>query len=391
MKNRIIILFASILAISVSCNDVVTYKEDLPDRFSNSGSPQIDAVFDIYDDDMSTPLTTGSLAQIIHITGKNLANPTSVSFNGLEADLSQCYCENEDSYILIPRLMPDEVDNKLVYATPQGKTSIDFAVSVPQLVVNGLVNEFALPGSTVKVDGDYFDLFGFGTEGSSSSVKIGETPVEIASVSEEAMYIVIPEDTPDNSFLTFSWNDVTLGAQSKNIPYRNTSYLFFNDFETTGFWDANLAATILTDGTADGDPESLGYKFFRFKNSYSAWTWNSLGMGDGWYYDTPENWATDYVFRFELWTNSANPIPAYEGNCGIFVQLNLKANVSLDFGGVAKNTGGEWVTCSFPLGTVASEMPANGDYWGFAITVQPPTDWTVDFAVANFRIEPANY
>lgn len=394
MKNRIIILFASILAVSVSCNDVVTYKEDLPDRFVNEGRPAIDAIYDIYDADLTTPLTTGSLAQIIHIKGKNLANPTSVSFNGIDADLSQCYCENGDSYILIPRVMPDAVDNKLVYTTPQGSTSIDFEINVPQLVLNGLANEYALPGSTVKVNGDFFDLFGFGEEESTASIMVGDTPVEIASVTEDAMFIVIPEGTPDNSLFTFSWNDVSLGAQTKNIPYRNTSFLFFKDFETTGFWDANLAATILTDGTGEGDPESLGYKYFHFKNSYSAWTWNSLGMGDGWYYDTPADWKENWVFKCEVWTNPAIPIPAFDGSAspqGIIVQLNLKANVALDFGGASYNTGGEWVTYSCPLAAVASEMPANGDYWGFAFTVQPPVDWTVDFAFANFRIEPANY
>lgn len=391
MKKTIIILSVCVLA--AACNDIVTYDTDLPDRYSNSGAPVIEAVYDIQDDSLKTPLSEGALAQIIHIVGKNLANPQSVSFNGIDADLDKCYCENENSYILIPRVMPDAMNNTLVYKTAQGSASIDFEISVPELKLGGLANEFARAGDTVRVAGDYFDLYGFGVEGSDASITIGETPVEIAAAGESGLYIVIPEGTPDKALITFSWNSIKLGPQTKKVPFRNTTYMFFRNFSTTGFWDASLADEVLTDGTGEGDPESPGYKFFRFKNSYASWSWNSLGMGDGWYYETPEDWATNWVFKFELWTNPAKPLPAYNAaaNQGLFVQLNLKVNVALDLGGGALNTGGEWMTFSFPLSTVASEMPAFGDYWGFAFTIQPPTDWDVDFAVANFRIEPENY
>ena len=391
MKKTIIILSVCVLA--AACNDIVTYDTDLPDRYSNSGAPVIEAVYDIQDDSLKTPLSEGALAQIIHIVGKNLANPQSVSFNGIDADLDKCYCENENSYILIPRVMPDAMNNTLVYKTAKGSASIDFEISVPELKLGGLANEFAHAGDTVKVAGDYFDLYGFGVEGSDASITIGETPVEIAAAGESGLYIVIPEGTPDKTLITFSWNSIKLGPQTKKVPFRNTTYMFFRNFSTTGFWDASLADEVLTDGTGEGDPESPGYKFFRFKNSYASWSWNSLGMGDGWYYETPEDWATNWVFKFELWTNPAKPLPAYNAaaNQGLFVQLNLKFNVTLDLGGGALNTGGEWMTFSFPLSTVASEMPAFGDYWGFAFTIQPPTDWDVDFAVANFRIEPENY
>ena len=391
MKKTIIILSVCVLA--AACNDIVTYDTDLPDRFSNSGAPVIEAVYDIQDDSLKNPLTEGSLAQFIHIVGKNLAQPLSVSFNGIEAELDKCYCENENSYILIPRVMPDAVDNRLVYRTAQGSTSVDFAISVPRLELIGLSNEFAHAGSTVKVAGNYFDLYGFGREGSGASISIYGDPVEIASIDQDGLYIVIPEGTPDQTLITFKWNDLKLGPQTKNIPFRETSYLFFGNYATTGFWSPSLAATILTDGTGEGDPESPGYKFLRFNSKYASWTWNSLGMGDDWNYDLPADWADSWVFKFELWTNPAKPIPSYRAatNEGLLVQIELKTNVALDLGGVAFNSGGEWVTCSFPLGQVASEFPANGDYLDFALTIQPPTDWDVDFAVANIRIEPENY
>lgn len=395
MKTRHILIATALLAGVFSCSKVVTYKDELPDRFVNEGAPVIDSVFDIQDGKLERKLTEGSLAQIIHIKGKNLAKPEKIAFNGIEADLDKCYCENEDSYVVIPRVLPSDVSNTIEYVTKEGRTSFDFTVNIPQLVLTGLSNEFAAAGSSVKVEGDFFDLFGFGVEGSAASVKIGDTPVQVDSVSETYMSIVIPEDTPDNSIITFSWEDVTLGAQTKKIPYRNTSYLFFGNFDTAGFWSEDLKAKHLTDGSASGDPVSQGYRFLRFNGTFGGWSWNSVGLGDGWYYDTPADWATNWVFKLEVWTNPAIPIPAYDAHAsspnGVFVQLNLKENTPLDFGGSAINTGGQWKTFSFPLGEIVSEMPANGDYWGFAFTIQPPSDWTVDCAFANFRIEPANY
>ena len=379
-----------LMGLAAACSKVVTYETDLPDRFANDGAPQIDSIFDIRDGALENKLAEGALAQLIHIKGRNLAKPVSIEFNGVPADLDECYCENADSYVRIPRMMPGEVSNRLVYRTSAGVAEYEFPISIPELELTGLANEYAPPGSSVRVVGDYFDLFGFGTEGSGASVSLNGAPVQIDSVSASWMSVIIPEGTPDNSLLTFSWNDMKRGKQTRRLPYRNTQYLFFGDFGTAGFWSDALRSEHLTDGSADGDPASPGYRFLRFNKEIAGGAWYSIGLGDGWYYETPEDWATDWVLKFEIWTNPARPVPAYSYS-GLMIQLNLKENVGLDLGGVPFNTGGEWRTLRFPLGSIVSEMPKYGDYWGFAFTVSPPTDWSVDFAVADFRIEPANY
>ncbi len=397
MKTSRYIVALLLLPALFSCSKVVTYKTDLPDRFVNSGAPQISAVYDIYDGELEQPLEGGSLAQLIRITGKNLAHPTSVTFNGIAANLDECYCENENSYIPIPRVLPTEVSNKLVYTTSEGSTSVDFSVSIPQLSLKGLKNEFALPGTSVQVSGDFFDLFGFdkykaGEDGATASITIGDTPVQIDSLTESYMSIVIPEGTPDNSIITFNWEDVTLGAQTKDIPYRQTDAMFLGDFSGIGFWSGDMRDALLTDGTRADDPaEYLGYPYFHFDTAIPAWTWYSCGMGGNFPFDIDwDSQMESLVFKCEIWTNNSFPIPAYS-EAGILVQFNTKDNVSLDLGGGAVNTGGKWVTFSWPLSSVASEMPEQGAYWNFCLTVQPPVDWTVDFAMANFRIEPANY
>ena len=378
------------LAAAVACSDIVTYKRDLPERFVNQGAPAISAIYDIRDDKMDIPLPGGTLAQTLHIKGENLSNPVSITFNGLEADLEKCYCENKDSYVLIPRVIPEKVDNKLVYTTAEGSVTYEFPVTIPELSLVGLADEFALPGNSVQVVGDFFDLFGFGGEDPKATISIGNTPIQVDSLSETYMSVYIPEDTPDCSLLTFSWNDINLGPQMRSIPFRNTRWLLFGDFGTTLYWGNVNSKKVLTDGTKPGDPPSPGYKFLRFNMTVPASTWTSLGVEDNWPFDTPPDWEK-WVFKFELCTASARPIPAYTSE-GLFFQFTNKGkNVSVDFGGVAVNTGGKWRTFSFPLSAFAEQLPSNGECWDLAISMQTPVGWDLDFSIANMRIEPKEY
>ena len=239
------------LAAAVACNDIVTYKRDLPERFVHQGAPAISAIYDIRDDKMDIPLSGGTLAQTLHIKGENLSNPVSITFNGLEADLEKCYCENKDSYVLIPRVIPEKVDNKLVYTTAEGSVTYEFPVTIPELSLVGLADEFALPGNSVQVVGDFFDLFGFGGEDPKATISIGNTPIQVDSLSETYMSVYIPEDTPDCSLLTFSWNDINLGPQMRSIPFRNTRWLLFGDFGTTLYWGNVNSKKVLTDKGAE--------------------------------------------------------------------------------------------------------------------------------------------
>ena len=93
----------------------------------------------------------------------------------------------------IPRTIPGEVNNKLYYETELGNTSVDFTVQIPEVSISGLYNEFALPGSSIKVNGAYFDLYGFGGGEESSTITMNGVALEVDSLTEQYMSIVIPE------------------------------------------------------------------------------------------------------------------------------------------------------------------------------------------------------
>ena len=136
-----------------ACSDVV----DIPsyDPYSCNGAPVIEAIYDAQDvSETPQAITGGVLNQMIKIKGKNLSHVKSISFNGLEVDVrSAAYAERDFCNVTIPRKIPEEVDNKLVYTTEQGSVTVDFPVNIPTLKLDGLKNEFALQGDKVQVMG----------------------------------------------------------------------------------------------------------------------------------------------------------------------------------------------------------------------------------------------
>ena len=64
----------------------------------------------------------------------------------------------------IPRALPKEVTNTIYITTKHGELSIPFVVSIPDLTINGLKNDFTQPGDTTVITGDNFDLYGITIE-----------------------------------------------------------------------------------------------------------------------------------------------------------------------------------------------------------------------------------
>ena len=196
-----------------SCSDVV----DIPsyDPYSCDGAPVIEAIYDAQDvSETPQAITGGVLNQMIKIKGKNLSHVKSISFNGLEVDVRHAaYAERDFCNVTIPRKIPEEVTNKLVYTTEQGSVTMDFPVNIPNLQLDGLKNEFTLQGDKVQVMGDYFDLYGFSKDEELNTATITihnddlgySEVIPTDSITETYMGILIPKDAPDNSLITFVW------------------------------------------------------------------------------------------------------------------------------------------------------------------------------------------
>ena len=408
-------LWACLTLFLTACSDVVKFNDEKEDLFSNNGSPVISAVYDATNDD-AAPITAGVLKQFIRLKGQNLANPKHVNINGVEVDVRDIYAESANSWIHIPRVVPESPTGILVYETQQGTVTINFDVSIPHMELEGLENEFVLPGNEVKVKGDYFDLFEFNdtTDASTASIVITNDAlgyrqvIKTDSCTEDYTGIIIPKDCPDNSLITFSWQEMGQNY-SKSIPYRMSDQLMFGNFDGDLGWWNDWGRGLVTDGTKEGDPVSLGYNFLRLTGTFGAWDWNSTGFGCNWrWLDASAN-PENYVVKFEVWTNSSNPFYSYgtndvynDKNGGYCFTMN-NGEPRRQFDPVSEfnltNTYGKWVTVAMPLDEMIQNkpLPTSPDQWvNFEFVCQPnPVDgvsaWNVDHAWGQFRIEPRNY
>jgi hypothetical protein len=384
-------LLLMMLVSFASCQDIVTYNDGYDDGMTSTGAPKITAVYQVGDTALTTPITQANLKDMLHIRGTNLSKVKKVLFNDVEVPLNTIYAKATDSYLPIPRVVPGETTNKLVYTTELGEATYDFVVNVPDLKLTGLTNEFALPGDTVQVAGDFFDLYGFTKDGSgTASITMNGTALTVDSLTSDYMSIIIPATAADNSVITFNYTDKTGSQVSTNVPYRQTQTLIWPDlanYTQYGLW---AGTDNIVDGTGSGQPKALYGSYVRVKGSYSAWSWNNLPCG-GFSFSNADAVANpgDYYFKFEV--NSASEYPFYDSSSfGYIFQLNNASYAWNPSSEASYNTYGQWKTIEIPLTSVATGGMATG-WVNFYFILQPNSAWSVEHNFANFRIEKKTF
>jgi hypothetical protein len=404
-------LSISAALVMTACSDVVDYKDNIEDVFASNGAPVISAIYDVQDTaSVPTPLNGGVLNEMLRISGENLSHVKKVTFNGLEVDTRSVYAESKNSYLKIPRKIPEVQTDTLVYETEQGVVTRYFPVTIPKMSLVGLRNEFAKKGDKVQVSGENFDLFGFNdtTAASTASIIISNVDssytkqIKTDSINEEYMGIEIPKNCPENSLITFTWYE--MGTKyTKSIPYRMSKDLMFGNFDGDLGWWNDWGKGLVCDGTASGAPASLGYQYLRVTGSYDSWSWNSTGFGLNWRFAEASANPANYLLKFEVNTNSSYPFYNYGDNGakgakngGYNITLN-GAKVRCQFDPVSSgltNTYGKWVTVSLPLDQACLDaIPAVDSWCSLEFVMQPNNSdgWKVDHSFGQFRIEPKNY
>ena len=362
-----------------SCNNIVDYADGYTpaDQLANTGAPQISAVFDVADTQRSTPITEGTLNQMVVLVGDNLNNVTRIAFNTVECNLSEVYTQKQQAIVRIPSKLSMEHVNKIEYTTDKGTATFDFTIPFPALTVSHLDNEFMWAGGDVTVHGSNFDLYDF--EGGTSTVTIGGTTVMPTDITSSTMKLHIPEGTPDNSKILFTWNDDNGQQQQKALPFRPSSALLYGDF---------AGVQMSVDGSVTVVAESTdGYGNLHFTGSYGAWAWNTIDLSCN-MIATPvvDNAALDnYVLKFELQTATNFPVTE---NTGLQFCFNWGDSYAWNpADGLGINTLGQWQTVALPLAPMATKGISAPNTWQtLRIIFQPHADYEADFRLANLRI-----
>ncbi|GHV43626.1 hypothetical protein FACS1894180_3260 [Bacteroidia bacterium] len=386
MKNILIntakFLFIALLCTTTACQeDIVTWDDNLTDETTPNGAPKIEYVTRASDTaSVKTPITEGNLSEMVAIYGENLSQVQSLFFNDVEADLATVYAVNSHIIVPIPRLLPNEVTNKIKVTTSQGTVEYDFTVNIPPLVITGLYNEFCSAGDTVDIVGNNFDLYGLTGDG--AQITINGAALTIIKSNASALTVVIPAGTPDNTAIEISSAEMD---SPQTVKFRNFGQILQNYGD--GVWGDT--EKYKTDGTHSGDPKPLeGVPVFQRVNAaLDAWSWN---VPYAWGYNGIDDWnasPTDWQLKFEVNTNK----PFSVGDIlfmGYPNNENTRYHWNPAVGGISFDTYGKWktVTIEYTQLVAVGWAPVVGGWNDFGFVYQPHEAATVDFSIANARM-----
>lgn len=385
MNKYVLMLFClSSLSYSLtSCDDIVDYNVNYTpaDQIANNGAPVIKAVYDVADTAFVNPINEGTLNQTVVLVGENLNSVQSVSFNTIACDMKNVYTMSTKAIVQIPSKLSMEQVNKIAYTTAQGSTTYDFVIPFPDLIVSSLACEFTNAGESVMVYGKNFDLYDF--EGGTSTIKLNGQQLGVGSITSESMKVLVPEGTPENSELVFSWQTNGI-SYNTSLPFRPSANLLFGDFSGVSM---NIDGTVKMAVEGDegiGASAWLNQNNLHFTGSYSAWAWNTIDLSCN-MVDVTVDDVNDFVLKFEVLTPTNFPLTEQTGlqfcfNWGDSYAWN-PAN------GLGINTFGQWQTVSIPLAPMATKgISEPGKWQTLRIIFQPHAAYDADFRLANFRI-----
>ncbi len=367
------------LAVTItSCDDIVNYNEGYTpaEQLSNTGAPVIRAVYDVADTARLTPITEGALNQMVVLVGDNLNQPSRISFNTVECNLSDVYTQKSQAIVRIPSTLSMEHVNKIEYTTSQGIATYDFVIPFPKLTVSRLENEFARVGSQITIYGQNFNLYGF--DSGASTVSVAGTTVVPSEITSTSMLLAIPEGTPDDSHIQFSWQDQEGTAMTASLPFRPVSKLLYGDFSDTQVSIDGSVSVIVE--------EQNGMKGLHFTGSYGAWAWNTIDLSRNMVATVPDGSPVENLsLKFELLTQPNFPLTEDTGLQFAFNWGDSYAWNPADGQGI--NTRGEWQTITLPLAPMATKgIKQAGEWQTLRIVFQPHAAYEADFCLSNFRI-----
>ncbi|MFV0417430.1 MAG: glycan-binding surface protein [Dysgonomonas sp.] len=402
------LIITSLMLFAVSCSDVVTYNDGYDDQLTSFGPPTVSKI--TLASDVKTAIEDAYIADMITIHGDNLAEVESIYINDIEINLSTVYARRTGITLPVPRSLPLEIDNKVKIKTRLGSVSTPLEVTIPDLVMDGFYNEFALDDDTTRIIGDFFDVYDITKE--LATVKLNGTELPIIESSETFLSIRIPEGTPANSVLTISSPRM---ESPVDLKFRNMGYpiLDMNDLGGTNWaWidDDNgnkYGYKYVTDGENNGDPETLGGNFFRFHGykdgaPYGQYDWVNIlyarfDMTDADIINNPQN----YYMKFEINNNPKTPLkPLIRVGRNSEGGKNYEWDPKIFNGGLSLNTNGQWKTLKFELLDMfrSNDYPAvqnktnlllpedASDRNHFIIVYNPLEAGDADVSLMNFRI-----
>lgn len=136
---------------AVSCDDE-------PDKFELSGGLPVVKYVRTVDPATKDSLLTGAyLDNQVCLVGDNLTSIHEIYFNDRKAIINTSLVTKNTMLVTVPGTIPEKVSNKIFMYNKKGDVAeYDFKVLVPAPSVRSVSCEYAKPGQTATIYGDYF-------------------------------------------------------------------------------------------------------------------------------------------------------------------------------------------------------------------------------------------
>lgn len=387
--------------------------------------------------DTDTPVTEVSLNESIAVFGENFVSVKSININTVDVDVRTAYVTATRIDFVVPRVIPENPNNKLVIATASGTVEYDIDVVLPVLKIQGFKNDFAADGAIAEVVGENFDLYKIDKE--NASLTFNGAAVEMIDCSATSFTFEIPEGTPwpqdfgedfgwvsskkyDNTNFVKEYGNKTShlvisspGLDSDvTVPFREMGIsILTNDKDTwfNGWWPTGIisAEEFASDPNLAETTPFFSYVGHIKMTTSNAWQYENVAYIHWWIPAAArdvEDHPEDYVVKMEILNPATTPLARYIrlGNAKVESGDNehfFMWDPANSNNGVALNTMGKWQTVSFevkdlfwPLeegrntSLVLTETPAAtfDDETTFKIAMQREEPGDIEFYYWNVRI-----
>lgn len=376
------IKYISIATLMIGSSGIgLTSCEDQPDKFEPTGGrPDVRYIRMASAASADSLIEGAYMESVICLVGNNLRSINKIYFNDQEAVMNTSYLTDHTFIVAVPGGIPEEVTNKIYMINAAGDTTTcDFKVLVPKPVVSSLSNEWATPGQTITINGDFF--IDDPNEPLCVTFPGNVKTTEITSVSKTSIDVVVP----DNATMEGSVSVTSIyGTGQSSFHYRDTRGMLFdwdgiNGLEMGYGW--RDGSKILQTGAVEGiEPLDGNYILFNkeeMKNtdwpdedavSFNYWPEPASGHSElstmiASVFDAAR-WE-DYTLKFEVCIPASAPWTGVALNC-IFtsnedVTYATGTNAYIGSDDVPRalwtpwsvtgsyHTDGKWTTISIPL------------------------------------------
>ena len=246
-------------------------------------------------DNFNASITEAKLGDFIaiHGTGLDVHNIDSIRVNDVKVDMLEVYSEKSVLYMQVPVKLAIQETDKLYIYNKLGCKELPLKTLAPDLKLTRMFNEYTMPGDTIMIYGDYFELYEIDAE--NAVVDFNGKTSKVIDSGNNYLTAEVPEDVDKNIKVKVKGLKYNVESTCPGRYYDNECMIM--DFD--GLLPSNPIYVV----TDPDDKQRLSGNFLRVDHTseYSGWWYIAERGGVPFTDDMLDNYG-DYVIKCEFRT-----------------------------------------------------------------------------------------